>query len=118
MHFISALQLIVLFSVHALCTVTSAELTEFLWSHDEISGVYKNENGSLGIKFVSRKGYLKIKTLNNVTLVYFNSFREVDKRMARSIYMLDGEYLQHESNTHSHIWTGQWVILSGLLMRH
>ena len=82
---------------------TSAELTEFLWSHDEVSGVYKNEDNSVGIKFTSRAGYLQINTLNNVTIVYFDSFHEVDKRMARSVYMLDGEYLQHESIVHGHL---------------
>ena len=85
------ISLTVLLSVYVL--YTSAELTEFLWSDGEVSGVYKTEDGSLGIKFVCRQGYLQIKTLNDITLVYFNSYREVDKRMARSVYMLDGEYL-------------------------
>lgn len=93
--------LISLLLAHVLCT--SAELTEFLWTHDEVSGVYKNEDGSLGIEFVSGEGYLQIKTLSNVTLVKFDSFHEVDRRMARSIYMLDGEYLQHKNNAHSHL---------------
>ena len=82
---------------------TSAEFTEFLWSDDEVSGVYKKENGSLGIKFISRQGYLQIETLNNITLVCFSSFHEVDKRMARSVYMLDGQYLQHKYNVHGHL---------------
>ena len=64
-------------------------------------GVYKNEDGSLGIKFVCRQGYLQVKTLNDIILVYFSSYSEVDKRKARSVYMLDGEYLQHKSNASS-----------------
>ena len=96
------LYLVALLSVqHFVCT--SAELTEFLWSHDEVSGVYKNEDNSIGIKFTSRAGYLQISTLNNVTIVYFDSFHEVDKRMVRSVYMLDGEYLHHESIVHGHL---------------
>ena len=95
------ISLTVLLSVYVSCA--SAELTEFLWSRDEVSGVYKNEDGSLGIKFVCRQGYLQIKTLNDIALVYFNSYREVDKRMARSVYMLDGEYLQYKSNAHGHL---------------
>ena len=94
--------LTVLLSVHILCT--AAELTEFLWSRDEVSGVYKNEDGSLGIKFVCRQGYLDIKTLDDITVIYFSSYREVDKRMARSVYVLDDEYLQHkDSNAHGHL---------------
>ena len=93
--------LTVLLSVNVLCT--SAELTEFLWTKDEVSGVYKDQDGSLGVKFLSRQGYLQIITLNNITLIHFNSFREVDKRMARSVHMLDGEYLQHKSIAHVHL---------------
>ena len=94
--------LTVLLSVHIL--YTAAELTEFLWSRGEVSGVYKNEDGSLGIKFVCRQGYLDIKTLDDITVVYFSSYREVDKRMARSVYVLDEEYLQHkDSNAHGHL---------------
>ena len=95
------ISLTVLLSAYVL--YTSAELTEFQWSRDEVSGVYKNEDGSLGIKFACRRGYLQIKTLNDVILAYFNSFREVDKRMARSVYMLDGEYLQHKYSVHGHL---------------
>ena len=95
------ISLTVLFSVYIF--PTSAELTEFLWTDHEVSGVYKNEDGSLGIKFVCRQGYLQVKTLNDIILVYFNSYREVDKRKARSVYMLDGEYLQHKSNAHAHL---------------
>ena len=95
------ISLTVLFSVYAF--PATAELTEFLWTDDEVSGVYKNENGSLGIKFVCRQGYLQVKTLNDFILVYFSSYREVDKRKARSVYMLDGEYLQHKSNAHAHL---------------
>ena len=93
----------VLLLVYALNFYASAELTEFLWTDDEVSGVYKNEDGSLGIKFVSRQGYLQVTTLNNITLVNFSSFHEVNKRMARSVYMLDGEYLQHKYTAHSHL---------------
>ena len=82
---------------------TSAELTEFQWSRGDVSGIYKNEDGSLGIKFVCRIGYLQVKTLNDITIVEFNSYREVDKRMARSLYILDGEYLQHKSGAHGHL---------------
>ena len=95
------ISLTVLFSVYAF--PATAELTEFLWTDDEVSGVYKNEDGSLGIKFVCRQGYLQVKTLNDFILVYLSSYREVDKRMARSVYMLDGEYLQHKSNAHAHL---------------
>ena len=55
---------------------TSADLTEFLWSHDEVSGIYKNEDGSLGIKFTSQEGFLQINTLNSVTIVHFDSRQE------------------------------------------
>ena len=44
--------LTILLSVYVSCA--SAELTEFLWSEDEVSGVYENEDGSLGITFVCR----------------------------------------------------------------
>ena len=81
----------------------SAELTELSWSSDEVSGVYKTEDGSLGIKFVSRQGFLQVKTLSNITIVHFSSFHEVNKRMARSVQMLDGEYLQHKYSHHGHL---------------
>ena len=93
--------LTIVFSVYIL--YTSAELTEFLHSNDEVSGVYKAEDGSLGIKFISRQGFLQIETLTNITLIYFSSFHEVDKRMARSIQLLDEEYLQHKHSHHSHL---------------
>ena len=95
------ISLTVLLSIYVL--YTSADLSEFQWFHDGVTGVYKNEDGSLGIKFECRPGYLQIKTLNDVVLVYFDSYREVDKRLARSVYMLDGEYLQHKSNVHGHL---------------
>ena len=82
---------------------TSAELTEFLWSDHKVSGVYKNEDGSVGIKFVCKPGQLQIETLNNVTIVNFTSFHVVDKRMARSVHMLDGEYFQHKHSAHRHL---------------
>ena len=91
----------VLLSVYV--SYASAELTGFLWSDDEVSGVYKNEDCSLGIKFVSRQGYLQITTLNNITLVNSSSFREVNKRVARSVYVLNGEYLQHKYSAHGHL---------------
>ena len=81
--------LTVLLSVYVSCA--SAELSEFLWSDDEVSGVYKNEDGSLGIRFVCRPGQLQVETRNNITLVNFN---KVDKRMARSVQILNGEYLR------------------------
>ena len=93
----------VFLSVYVLNSYVSAELTKFLWTDDEVSGVYKNEDGSLGIKFISRQGYLQVTTLNGITLVDFSSFREVNKRMARSVYMLDGEYLQHKYTADSHL---------------
>jgi len=70
---------------------------------DEVSGVYINEDSSLGIKFVCRSGYMQIATLDNVTLVHFDSFHEVDRRMARSVHVLDGEYLQREHTAHRHL---------------
>lgn len=82
---------------------TSAKLTEFLWSDDEVSGVYENEDGSFGIRFVCRQGQLEIQTLDNITLLAFNSFDEVNKRMARSVHMLDGKYLQHKHTAHRHL---------------
>ena len=82
---------------------TSGELTNFLWTHSEVRGVYKNEDGSLGIKFISRVDFLQITTLDDVVMVYFNSFREVNKRMARSLYITDSEYLQHQYVSHSHL---------------
>ena len=94
--------LIVLLSVYA--AYTAAELTKFMKTHDEVSGVYKNEDGSLGIKFVCREGYLHIDTLNNVTLIHFdNSLHEVDKRMAHSVNILNGEYLRHKHSAHRHL---------------
>ena len=45
---------------------------------------------------------MHIITLNDVTMVYLNSFREVNKRMARSINITDSEYLQHRHASHSH----------------
>ena len=99
--FLKCVILISLLSVHV--SYTSAELTEFLWSNDEISGVYKNDDGSLGIRFFCRPGELKVQTLNNVTLVNFSSFHEVEKRMVRSVYMLNGQYLQHKHSAHRHL---------------
>ena len=84
-------------------TSTYGELTEFLWSQDEVSGVYKNDNGSIGIKFVTTESYLEIDTLDNVTLVYLSAFREVNKRLARSVHIMDSEYIQHKSIAHSHL---------------
>ena len=82
---------------------TSAELTEFLWSDDEVSGKYENDNGLLGIKFVCQPGILSIETFSNITIVNFSSFQEVEKRMARSVYMLDGGYLHHKHSIHRHM---------------
>lgn len=45
-------------------TCACGGLTEFLWSQDEVSGVFKNEDGSLGIKFIGTQSYLQIDTLN------------------------------------------------------
>ena len=94
--------LTILLSVYVSCA--SAKLIEFLWSDDEVSGVYKNEDGSLGIIFVCRPGQLQVETLNHVTiLLNLSSFHEVDKRMARSVRILDGEYLQHKHTAHRHL---------------
>ena len=79
----------------------SAELTEFLWSDDEVSG--KFDNGTLGIKFVCQPGILSIETFDNITIINFSSFQEVEKRMARSVYILDGEYLEHKHSVHRHM---------------
>ena len=98
MKFLVVVLVLVLYSLSA-----SGELTDFMWAHDEVSGVYKNENGSLGIRFISRVDFLHITTLDNVTMVYFDSFREVNKRMARSLYIRDSEYLQHQYASHSHL---------------
>ena len=73
----------------------SAELTEFLWSDDEVSG--KFDNGTLGIKFVCQPGILSIETFDNITIINFSSFQEVEKRMARSVYILDGGYICNTS---------------------
>jgi len=90
--------------VIVLCVLTaSGKLTDFMWAHYEVSGVYKNEDGSLGIRFISRVDFLHITTLNNVTMVYFDSFHEVNKRMARSLFIGDSEYLQHQYASHSHL---------------
>ncbi|XP_065913799.1 uncharacterized protein [Dysidea avara] len=88
--------------VLVLCALTtSGELTDFLLTHDEVHGVYKNEDGSLGIKFTSRVDFLHVTTLDDITMVYFNSFQEVNKRMARSVNITDTEYLQHQYASHS-----------------
>ena len=84
-------------------TLASGELTEFLNSQYEVRGVYKNEDGSLGIKFTSREGALHIRNLDDITLTYFNSDREINKRRARSIYVLDSEYIQHHDDTDKHL---------------
>ena len=84
-------------------TSSYGALTEFMWSQDEVSGVFKNENGSLGIKFISMQSYLQIDTLDNITLVYFSPFREMNKRLARSVHIMDSEYLQHKSSAHSYL---------------
>ena len=52
---------------------SSAELTEFLWSDDEVSGKYGNNNGSIGIKFVCQPEIMSIETFENITLVNFSS---------------------------------------------
>ena len=97
MKYLGALQLLV-------CVMyTSADLTEFSWSQDEVSGIYKNEDETLGIRFISRQDFLDISSLNNVTLVHLDSFREVNQRRARSIYILESEYLQHEDHTLDHL---------------
>ena len=84
-------------------TSAYGELTEFFWSQDEVSGIYKNDNGSLGIKFVTTESYLQIDTLDNVTLVHLSALREVNKRLARSVHIMDSEYIQHKSIAHSHL---------------
>ena len=86
-----------------LVSCTSAELTELLLSEDEVCGTYKNEDGSLGITFICRAGELQIETLNHVTIVNLSSFHAVDKRMARSVHILSGEYLQHKHVGHKHL---------------
>ena len=93
--------LTILLSVYV--SFASAELSEFLWSDNEVSGVYKNEDGSLGIRFVCRPGQLQVETLNNVTLVNFSSFYKVDQRMARSAHILNAEYLKHKRTAHKHL---------------
>ena len=83
--------------------LVSGELTEFINLRYEVRGVYKNEDETLGIKFISREGALHIRTLNDTTLTYFNSAREINKRKARSIYVLDSEYLQHQDDSDGHL---------------
>jgi len=102
-HRIDKMQYFVAVLVLLFGTIASGELTEFFNYHYEIRGVYKNENGSLGIKFTSREGALHIKNLDDVTLTYFNSANEINKRMARSIYILDSEYLQHQNDGDRHL---------------
>ena len=82
---------------------TSAELTEFLWSDNEVSGKFENNNSSLGIKFVCKPGILLIETFDNITVINFTSFQEVEKRMARTVYMLDRGYLHHKHSIHRHM---------------
>ena len=99
--FLKYLSITALLSMYVL--YTSAELIEFLKTDDEVSGIYANKDGSLGIKFVCREGYMQIETLNNITLFHTGSFHEVNKRMARSVYILNGEYLQHKHTSHRHL---------------
>ena len=87
--------------VSVICT--SAQLTEFSWSEDEVYGIYKNEDETLGIKFISRQDFLDISTLNNITLVHLSSFYDVNKRRARSIHVMESEYLQHEDHSLDHL---------------
>ena len=84
-------------------SLVSGELTKFFNLKYEVRGVYKNEDGTLGIKFTSREGALHIKTLDDTTLTYFNSVREINKRKARSIRVLDSEYLQHQDKNNRHL---------------
>ena len=93
--------IILLFLVHATCTY--GELTEFLWSQEVVSGVYKNDDGSLGIRFISSQTFLQIDTLDNITVVYLSASYEVDKRQARSVNIMDSQYLQHKNSEHSHL---------------
>ena len=83
--------------------VVSGELTEFFKSQYEVRGVYKNEDGSLGIKFTSKEAALHIKTLDDITITHLSSAREINKRRARSIYVLDSEYIQHQDDTDKHL---------------
>jgi len=92
---------IILLLAYATCAYGA--LTEFLWSQDEVSGVFTNENGSLGIKFITMQSYLQIDTLDNITLIYFSAFREINKRLARSVHIMDSEYLQYKSSVHSYL---------------
>jgi len=84
-------------------TLASGKLTEFYKSQHVVRGVYKNEDGSLGIKFTSKEGALHIKTLDDITLAYLSSARQINKRRARSIYIMDSEYIRHEDDTEKHL---------------
>jgi len=81
----------------------SGKLEDFSWSQHEVHGVYKTEDASMGIKFTSRADFLQVKTLDDTIMVYANSVHEVNKRMVRSINVLDSEYIQHQDDDDSHL---------------
>ena len=84
--------------------LSSGELTDFRLSEEEVHGVYKTENGSLGIIFTSRIDFLHVETLTGKVLVHFGSFHEIDSKQRisrRSVYMLNQTYYQHKDEIHS-----------------
>jgi len=68
-------------------TLASEELTEFFKSQYVVHGVYKNEDGSLGMKFTTKEGVLNI---NDIVLAYLSSACEINKRRAHIIYIHHG----------------------------
>jgi len=65
-----------------------------------MSGVYKTEDASMGVKFTSREDFLQVTTLDDI-MVYANSVHDLDKRKVRSIKVLDSEYV-HRGDDDSH----------------
>ena len=84
----------------------SGELTDFQLFEEEVHGVYRNDNGSLGIIFTCRRDFLLVETLTGKLLVHLDSFREIDSNQGisrRSVNVLNQTYYHHKDLIHSHL---------------
>ena len=84
----------------------SGKLIDFQLFEEEVHGVYRNDNGSLGIIFTCRRDFLLVETLTGKLLVHLGSFREIDSKQGisrRSVNVLNQTYYHHKDLIHSHL---------------
>ena len=84
----------------------SGKLIDLQLFEGEVHGVYRNDNGSLGIIFTCRRDFLLVETLTGKLLVHLGSFREIDSKQGisrRSVNVLNQTYYHHKDLIHSHL---------------